>query len=167
MSNLKTLLPPKAKIYFIIILFSTVCLYLFYIAWKEPTFPDEISVIPVRIIKTAQNIKEKDKQVQVYDSLKIVLNSILLKKPNNDSLIYYLGYAYILTNETDSAKKLLTEGIKKSPKNPALYNMLGYSYFIENNLKEAEYYFLQAYKLDPNNNDANKFLSTIKKKSAK
>jgi len=164
MCHLKDLLSKNTIIYLTGILFSTACLCLFYIAWKAPTFPDDSTRLPVKVIDRAKGIKEKDKQFQVYDSLKNVLISILKQKQDDITLQCYLSYTYILLNKIDSAKKILAEYIKINPTSPGLYDMLGYAYYSENNLKEAENYYLQAYKLDPNDIDANKFLKLIKNK---
>jgi len=98
--------------FLLLLLFSFLGLSLFYVTWKEPTLPDEISLIPMKLIDAAQKIKDKDKQLQFYDSIKGVIRSTLQKKPNDPTLQFYLGYIYTLTENYTTAISIHLDNMK-------------------------------------------------------
>jgi tetratricopeptide (TPR) repeat protein len=131
-----------------LVLFSATCLCIFYISWKEPTYPDDLSLIPIRMILRAQNTTDKEKQAALYDSIKTQINYLMQEKDADTTLKFYLAYTYTQTNNLDSALSIHLENLKHidSVRCKDIYSKtkseLARNYFLEGlkfmNAKEAD-----------------------------
>jgi len=111
MANLKILSDVRFRL--LIFLISAISLYSFYVAWKQPTVPDDISFIAAKMIILAQKTKDKERQVQLYDSLKNLLDSSLSKRPNDVKLNYYMASYCILQKDYQKAISINVENLSK------------------------------------------------------
>ena len=114
---------PRRKDLLVVVLITLVSVYSFLVAWNEISLPDEISVIPYRVVQKAEAATEEKEKLRLFDSLKTVINSYLVKKPGNTYLNYYLAYAYARLNDYQNSIAINRKNLSRldSTKDKELY----------------------------------------------
>jgi cytochrome c-type biogenesis protein CcmH/NrfG len=109
---------------FVILLISFVSIYSFFVAWNQTSFSDDVPVALLRVIQSTERIPDQHEKLRVYDSLRTVINSYLVKKPTNIYLNYFLAYLYAQENDYPKAITAYRNNLSRldSVKNNEIYS---------------------------------------------
>ena len=97
----------------------------------------------------AQSVEEGKRFLyyEKYNSAKDVLNKIVNANPNNMDAVYWLGQAYIGSDDVASAKALYQKTINANPNSPLLLVGMGHIELLENKTNDARNRFETAISL--------------------
>ena len=101
-------------------------------------------------------------QQKSFDRAEQIFKELLEKKPDNASVLNYLGYMLADRGvRLDEAIRYINEALKIDPENGAFLDSLGWAYFKQDDMENAEKYLLEAVGIVPNDSTIHDHLGDL------